>query len=122
MCEWGTGKLVWVKIPHDLSATGAARWKYARIDHCISDIVEALQEHGIDMRGSCCGHGELWGNIHLQDGRVLLIVDDRLYWRTTRLLVNMLLKWSRYWISKRLFREWKYRCWLRDGNVILTEK
>lgn len=27
------------------------------------------------MRGSCCGHGKDFGDIHLQDGRVLVVTD-----------------------------------------------
>jgi hypothetical protein len=61
-----------VKIPADLSHSGEAYWKDAEIDACIADIVEALQQAGIDMRTSCCGHGG-WGEIVLQDGRVLMI-------------------------------------------------
>jgi hypothetical protein len=37
--------------------------------------VNALQLGGLDMRGSCCGHGKTIGDIDLQDGRVLLILD-----------------------------------------------
>jgi len=62
-----------VKIPADLSHTNKVLWKVAGIDYCIAPIVEALQKAGIDMRGSCCGHGENDGNILLQDGRVLII-------------------------------------------------
>lgn len=65
-----------VKIPADLSSTGKVKWKYALIDNCIAPIIEALQKGGIDMRGSCCGHGEYFGEIHLQDGRTLLIVPS----------------------------------------------
>ncbi len=62
-----------VKIPADLSHTNKVLWKVVGIDYCIAPIVEALQKAGIDMRGSCCGHGENDGNILLQDGRVLII-------------------------------------------------
>lgn len=65
--------IVKVKIPTDLSHTGESYWKDAKIDSCIADIVRALQSAGIDMRGSCCGHGKRPGEILLQDGRVLLI-------------------------------------------------
>jgi len=64
---------VLVKIPADLSCTGFTRFKYENIDACIAPIVQALQQAGIDMRGSCCGHGKTDGNIHLQDGRILII-------------------------------------------------
>lgn len=67
--------LVRVKIPADLSSSDKEHWKYAQIDWCIAPIVDALQNAGIDMRGSCCGHGEREGHIHLQDGRSFLILD-----------------------------------------------
>ena len=69
-------ELVKVKIPADLSCTGRSHWKKAQIDRCIAPIVSALQEGGIDMRGSCCGHGKMDGDIHLQDGRILIIKED----------------------------------------------
>lgn len=65
-------KAVNVKIPPDLSHTGESYWKDIEIDACIADIVDALQSGGINMRGSCCGHGG-WGEIFLEDGRVLMI-------------------------------------------------
>ena len=67
---------VLVKIPNDLSSTGRNKWKLAQIDKCIAPIVKALQEGGIDMRGSCCGHNKVDGTIHLQDGRMLVIKKD----------------------------------------------
>ena len=73
MCKWGDTVLVKVKIPADLSYTGKERWKESQIDRCIAHIVESLQEAGIDMRASCCGHRKIAGNIQLQDGKILLI-------------------------------------------------
>ncbi len=73
MCAHGTTAPVWVKVPADLSHTGQARWKLAQIDSCIAPLVKALQERGIDMRGSCCGHGKGDGSIELQDGTVIVI-------------------------------------------------
>ena len=73
MCKWGTTRGVWVKIPADLSCTGFARFKYEQVDFCIASIIQALQQGGIDMRGSCCGHGKADGYIALQDGRELII-------------------------------------------------
>jgi hypothetical protein len=75
MCTWGTWESVRVKIPADLSATGEARWKDEPIDACIADLVRALQEGGVDMRGSCCGHGSDFGRISLRDGRTLIVTD-----------------------------------------------
>jgi len=84
MCQDRESTKVWVKIPPDLSFTGKERWKHALIDGCIAPLVEALQNGGIDMRGSCCGHGERVGEISLQDGRMLLILEPELtdkWWR-----------------------------------------
>ena len=73
MCEWGETAIVRVKIPDELSRTGEAYFTNAPIDSCIAPIVKALQDAGIDMRHSCCGHGRGDGEIMLQDGRVLYI-------------------------------------------------
>lgn len=73
MCEWGTTTEVCVKVPADLSHTQEERWAEKKIDFCIADLVKALQEGGIDMRASCCGHDKYPGYIILQDGRVLVI-------------------------------------------------
>ena len=74
MCDRGDTVAVLVKIPADLSCRGKAEWKEMQVDRCIAPIVQALSEAGIHMRGSCCGHGAI-GDIHLQDGRMLLILD-----------------------------------------------
>ncbi len=66
-----------VKIPADLSSTGFVKWRGMKIDTCIASLVNALQRAGVDMRGSCCGHGHSVGEIHLQDGRLILVLDKR---------------------------------------------
>lgn len=76
MCEWGQTILIKVKIPADLDRTGKVHWRWKAIDSCIASLVKVLQEGGIDMRGSCCGHGKMDGEIHLQDGRILIIKRD----------------------------------------------
>ena len=76
MCEWGIWKEVRVKIPAELSATGEECWKLKAIDACLSDLVIALQQGGIDMRYSCCSHGLGFGCIALEDGRLLVITDE----------------------------------------------
>jgi len=76
VCKRGNTTLVKVKIPADLSHTGKIHWKRMPIDKCIAPIVKALQEGGIDMRGSCCGHNERNGYITLQDKRVLIIKKE----------------------------------------------
>ena len=74
MCDWGTVTRVPLEIPAYLSYTGQARWKNVAVDSCIADIVKALQDGGIGMESSCCGHGKCPGRIGLQDGRVLVIL------------------------------------------------
>ena len=44
------------------------------IDHCIHQIVAALNAGNVRTVGSCCGHGKAHGNIMLEDGRVLIIL------------------------------------------------
>jgi len=91
MCKWGTTRNVLVKIPEDLSCTGYARMKHEAIDACIAPIVEALQRGCIDMRGSCCGHGKGVGDIHLQDGRVLIIADYKQFLKHREQINELLL-------------------------------
>lgn len=70
----GKRKTVSAKIPADLSRCGKEVWKPCWIDACLAPIINALQLAGVDMRGSCCGHGEQFGEIYLQDGRLLLVL------------------------------------------------
>jgi len=65
-----------VRIPADLACEGVEKWKDAQIDSCIAGLVEALQAGGVDMRGSCCGHGVGRGSIDLHDGRRLLVLSE----------------------------------------------
>lgn len=73
MCNWGTNETVEVTIPADLSYTGKERKAEKGIDACIASIVKALEQAGIKMRASCCGHGKTHGEIVLQDGRTLVV-------------------------------------------------
>jgi hypothetical protein len=73
VCKWGDTAQVPVTIQAHLSCTGEERKKVAKIDRCIAPIVEALEQGGIMMLASCCGHGKAVGHIHLADGRVLEI-------------------------------------------------
>lgn len=73
MCQHGDDVIVRVKIDASLSHSGTAYWAEKGIDRCIAPLVRALQEGGIDMLGSCCGHGKGDGSIILADGRVLSI-------------------------------------------------
>jgi|GEM_PF-1622516 len=101
MCKFGTNEKVLVKIPADLACSGKSYWDEMPIDRCISSIVKALQEGGIDMSSSCCGHGRPLGDIRLQDGRILLI-DTYGEWaiHRNRLLLKAL--WCHFIYPKRV--------------------
>lgn len=103
MCENRNIEKVLVKIPADLSCTGEEEWREMGIDKCIAPLVRALQEGGIDMRGSCCGHGGMLGDINLQDGRILLIANRHYPYRGSR--TSFFLKVG--------FENWKYSTKIR---------
>lgn len=107
MCKWGTSEAVWVKIPTDLSSTGKVKWKSEDIDACIAPIVRALQTCGIDMRGSCCGHGKWWGEIRLQDGRTLLVADKQ--YQDMRLRYLLWMFWKQAICSLSYPIQWVYQ-------------
>jgi len=88
MCKLGKTENVLVKIPKDLSCTGYSKMQYTEIDSCIASLVEALQKGCIDMRGSCCGHNKSFGEIYLQDGRMLIIVDEKWYFKKGQKLLQ----------------------------------
>lgn len=73
MCKWGNTIDVEVTIPADLSHTQKVIKEVCPIDSCIASFVEALENAGIYMRGSCCGHGKGIPEITLADGRLLKI-------------------------------------------------
>jgi hypothetical protein len=66
-----------VHIDADLSHTGSAFWKVVKIDKCVAPFVLALQDAGINMRASCCGHGNGPMRIDLSDGRIIEIYIRR---------------------------------------------
>lgn len=75
MCDWGNTVEVVVRVPSEQSSMGKDKSKLTKIDSCIADLVRALQEAGIDMKGSCCGHGEYLGYIWLRDGRFIFLTS-----------------------------------------------
>jgi hypothetical protein len=121
MCEWGTTKPVFVKIPADLSSTGEEKWKYESVDACIADIVDALQKNGIDMRGSCCGHGKMPSEIHLQDGRCVVVFDDA-WWhsrfKAAGKMLWQLLKFKIWKIYSRIHSRLIQWGWLRNHKKV----
>lgn len=78
MCEWGTEVVLRVNMPAELSRTGESRWDHKGIDACIAPIVQALNDAGILTSNSCCGHGKGDGEIYLQDGRVLIVKNNKI--------------------------------------------
>lgn len=69
-CPCRDTTLVSVIIPADLSHTGQEHKAVKPIDRCISNLVIALNEAGVQTRGSCCGHGGI-GEIILSDGYIM---------------------------------------------------
>ncbi len=73
MCAYGDTVIVRVKVLGFLAHEGIDTWKDKPIDRCISSLVATLQDHGVDMQGSCCGHGKNPGEIVLANGQKLII-------------------------------------------------
>lgn len=73
MCQHGDTVTLRLKTKALLSHTGQDYWRDWEIDRCIAPVVKALQDGGIDMLGSCCGHGRGDGEILLADGRELVV-------------------------------------------------
>lgn len=75
MCKWGTDVEINVKVDASLSSSRETKWRTFQIDSCIAPLVKALQEGGVDMLASCCGHEGAPGRIDLVNGRTLLIIS-----------------------------------------------
>ncbi|MCE5270784.1 hypothetical protein LLH00_05820 [bacterium] len=71
MCK--QGEVVVVMLAH----TTSRGTTHVEVDACIAPLVRALNEGNIQTVASCCGHGRIPGNIALEDGRELMIVDRR---------------------------------------------
>lgn len=68
MCKWGTDKIVRLCKPRPVSGRTEIM-----VDACLADLVQALNDAGIETQGCCCGHGKGDGDIQLADGRILVI-------------------------------------------------
>lgn len=77
MCKWGQTVYVLVTKFEEDGIPGKNRKAIKSIDFCIAPIVEALNKGGIITVASCCGHGKSAGNIVLQDGRMLIIKEEK---------------------------------------------
>ena len=73
MCEHGKQIMCNVLVCAEDSHNGSERFEDKGIDMCISDIVNALNCHGVYTRSCCCGHGKEDGVIILHDGRNLIV-------------------------------------------------
>ena len=73
MCTHGTHKTLTLTTCSEVSHTGEDYRREWPVDACIADIVKALDDAGIHMLGSCCGHGQRDGSIILRDGRTLRV-------------------------------------------------
>jgi hypothetical protein len=71
MCKWGTYKKVKLARPKPISGRTEIF-----VDECISPLVQALNDAGIETEASCCGHNKGVGNIALSDGRELFIIAN----------------------------------------------
>lgn len=103
---------VMVKIPADLNCTKKEEFIMMKIDSRIADIVDSLQKGGMDMRSSCCGHGKGFGDILLQDGRILLVDHKGEWWgHRNRLLLRAL--WIHFIYPKkvRIRTAWRNSLW-----------
>lgn len=73
MCKWGTDEIVEVTM-QPFKPYHPTEWKKkCKIDKCIAPIVQVLEENGIRMLASCCGHGKCNGTILLLDFTEIVI-------------------------------------------------
>ena len=68
MCKWGTYKIV--RLCKSRIYSGITEIK---VDSCLADLVQALNDAKIETVGCCCGHFKGNGEISLADGRQLII-------------------------------------------------
>ena len=99
MCKWGTyekvrvtiqpysgypqpWRIFWLSLKEksftkDIFSMSLKRYKewkkQCSIDKCIASIVRVLEENGVRMLASCCGHGKADGHILLLDHTKLTI-------------------------------------------------
>jgi hypothetical protein len=64
MCQWGNTRVLTIK------------GKSVDVDACIADLVQVLNNAGIETVASCCGHGNRPGDIALKDGWEIILARD----------------------------------------------
>lgn len=67
MCKWGTTRTITIY--------SGGHSKKIEVDACIIQLVQALNDAGIETVASCCGHGNSPGSIVLRDGRELIVTS-----------------------------------------------
>lgn len=73
MCQHGDRTMTEVHVHWSIAHEETEVYKPMPIDTCIAPLVKALDDLGIRMLGSCCGHGEMYGQISLVAGGVIII-------------------------------------------------
>lgn len=87
------------------TALNRYEWEEEReVDSCIADLAETLENAGIEIKGSCCYHGDDFGVVVLRDKRMLMICDlsdyRSFYW-------SILAVWTVVWNKCRVgFKRW----------------
>ena len=78
MCKWGTDTDIMVRIPSNDSYTGKTRLAIKGVDSCMADLVQKMVMGGVQTVGCCCGHGNSYPDIGLEDGNYLVMIprDD----------------------------------------------
>jgi hypothetical protein len=64
MCKWGTYKEV--KL-----LNGSIK----HIDFCIADLIQIMNNNGIETINSCCGHGKIPASILIKDFKTKQIFE-----------------------------------------------
>ena len=72
MCKWGTDEYVTLCKPTLIQ--GRTRIK---VDACIAPLVQMLNDYGVEMKASCCGHGKARGRIDLADGQIIWLKEPQ---------------------------------------------
>jgi len=60
---------------HEHTVPMAIKGRRQDVDFCVAHIIAALNAANITTVNSCCGHGELFPTILLEDDKCLVIVN-----------------------------------------------
>lgn len=79
MCEQGSFEML--KVPEYDQNTREYIWSEQKIDTCLANLVQILNDGGLFTKSCCCGHGKFKGTLVLQNGKILFI--DQSYYSQT---------------------------------------